>query len=82
VLSEPLTGTYNTFYRGRKNNLFGHTDQSQAGGGGGLTGAERGWERDGESGSEDGGYDDRDQDQDSPPAAASLFQSFFNYVRL
>lgn len=88
-LSEPLTGTYNTFYRGRKNNPFSNSNsnndlsameesqqqqQSQQQSRGGAR-----WDEDSD---EEQLYDhDHDHDHEDAPAS-SLFSSFFNYIRM
>lgn len=80
-LSEPLTGTYNTFYRGRKNNPFSNSnndlsamEESQQQSRGGAR-----WDEDSD---EEQLYDhDHDHDHEDAPAS-SLFSAFFNYIRM
>jgi hypothetical protein len=82
-LSEPLTGTYNTFYRGRKNNPFSNSNndlsameesqqQSQQQSRGGAR-----WDED----SDEEQLYDHDHDHEDAPAS-SLFSAFFNYIRM
>ena len=75
VLSEPLTGTYNTFYRGR-----GRPSNPD------LSGVNEGERKAGPEWdlfSEEEGQDMEGHTHAGAPApASSLFQSFFSYVRI